>query len=132
MRTAIHNTGNTMPGPDVIPFAAWKALGNLGVDILCHVTWAMQDPQAETWLTQAYEDEESTHPHDYNKSTLICLPKKVAGHDELLGDYYSPENTRPLSIVNCDNRIVANAVRLRWESHLRHWVKSRQQGFIRG
>ena len=132
MLSAIRSAGNTMPGPDGIPFAAWKALGNFGLSILCDVTWAMEDPQAETRLTQAYADEESTHTHDYNKSTLICLPKKVAGHDELLGDYYTPETTRPLSIVNCDNRIVANAVRIRWEPHLRHWVKSRQQGFIQG
>ena len=121
-----------MPGPDGIPFAAWKALGEAGVTILCHVAWAMEDENAGRLLEEAYRDEESTRNHDYNKSTLICLPKKVAGYDELSGNYYTPESTRPLSIVNCDNRLVANAVRIRWEEHLKHWIRPRQQGFLRG
>ena len=41
-------------------------------------------------------------------------------------------DTRPLSIVNCDNRVVASAMRLRWEALLDRYTKSRQQGFLKG
>ena len=49
-----------------------------------------------------------------------------------MGTYYNPESTRPLSIVNTDNRLVANAARLRWEGVLQDWVSEHQQGFLPG
>ena len=50
-----------------------------------------------------WETEDSL-PFGFNFSTLVCLPKKVAGVDPLLGDYYTPADVRPLMIVNTDNR----------------------------
>ena len=43
------------------------------------------------------------------------LPKKIAGVDPLLGDYYTAADTRPLVIVNTDNRLLASAMRVRME-----------------
>ena len=130
MEKTIRHSGNTMPGPDGIPFLAWRRIGKIGVRTLTSVAWALEHPDASLLLQRAYVDEDCPGEHGYNLSTLVCLPKKAAGNDERVGPYYTGDGTRPLSIVNCDNRIVANAVRHRWESHLEKWISQRQQGFL--
>ena len=121
-----------MPGPDGIPYRAWRALGNMAVSVLHDVAGTLAGPEAERLLQEAYADEVADGSHLYNLSTLICLPKKAAGNDDDAGTYYTPDGTRPLSIVNTDNRLVANATRLRWESMLCNWISSNQQGFLPG
>ena len=49
-----------------------------------------------------------------------------------VGSFYRPEDTRPLSIVNTDSRILARAVRIRVEPVLNRWVSLDQRGFLRG
>ena len=44
--------------------------------------------------------------------------------------YYTADHTRPLSIVNTDNRLVANAARMKWEHILNEWVSPSQRGFL--
>ena len=129
---ALEISSNTKPGPDSIPYGAWRALGKLAVDILYDVTSTLSQASAPDLLREAYEDETTDGQHDFNLSTLICLPKKPTGHDDEAGTYFSPGNTRPLSIVNTDNRLIANAARLRWESILDKWISSNQQGFLPG
>ena len=46
-------------------------------------------------------------------------------------DYYDAEATRPLSLVNTDNRLVAAAAKRRWEHVLGEYVHARQRGFLR-
>ena len=48
------------------------------------------------------------------------------------GDYFTPEATRPLSIVNSDNRILASAARLAWEPLITPLIGSHRQGFLQG
>jgi len=62
---------------------------------------------------------------------MVFLPKKSSGNHEGV-DFYEPANTRPLSIVNCDNRLMASAMRLRIEPILQTVVSSDQQGFLCG
>jgi len=63
---------------------------------------------------------------------LVCLPKKSTSTTADGTTAYTPHNTRPLSIVNSDNRLIASAARNRWEGHLAEWILPRQQGFLRG
>eukprot|EP00969_Alexandrium_andersonii_P100785 4445849-Alexandrium_andersonii.AAC.1 len=63
---------------------------------------------------------------------MIFLPKKASGSVPSLGDYYLPENTRPLSIVGTDNRILASAVKFCLHDYLEKWVSQAQQGFLNG
>jgi hypothetical protein len=49
-----------------------------------------------------------------------------------VGDYFAADATRPLAIVNTDNRLIASAYRLRWEPILEPWVSIMQQGFLQG
>ena len=94
---------------------------------------AMDDLMGEdaiSLLRQAYAQEDGLH--SFNLSSFICLPKKKTGTDELLGDYYDPASTRPLVVVNTDNRLMANAARLQWEPIFNEWVSEVQRGFLLG
>ena len=71
--------------------------------------------------------------HDrFNESLMCCLPKQ-SSHTTSDGEQvYAAENTRPLSITNTDNRLIANAFRIRWEPLLGPTVVRDQRGFIQG
>ena len=75
-----------------------------------------EDPRAEDVFNSAYEDEAEVGHHNLNLSTLVCLPKDPTGEDPQIGTYFAPKATRPLSIVNCDNRLIASAMRSRWKT----------------
>ena len=63
---------------------------------------------------------------------MVFLSKKAAGTDRILGDFYTAADTRPLVIVNTDNRIIASALRIRLEHGLAKWISEWQHGFISG
>ena len=115
-----------------MPYEAWRSLGKLAVVTLWEVATLLEAPDAPQQLTDAYWDDQTDGGHGYNLGNLVCLAETIAGHDDRVGDFYTPESTRPLAIVNCDNLIVANAARLRWETHLQVWILDRQQGFLPG
>jgi len=126
---AVRMSGNSAPGPDGIPYLAWRRLGETGIDILWGMAQDLTGPNAIQVITEAYRDE-AGEGHDFNLGILCCLPKKPSGHDEDGEPYYTPGNTRPLSIVNCDNRLIASAARIRWETPLNRWVSKHQRGFL--
>ena len=103
----------------MIPYRAWKAIGDLGVDCLFEAAAFMQRADSLQFL-----------PHDFNQAFLCCLPKKVSGVDAEHGDFYDAKNTRPLSLVNTDNRLIANAYRLVVEPIAGDWVSQMQRGFL--
>ena len=124
----IGTANNSMPGPDGIPYMAWRALGQFGVQLLFDAATALASPDAAALMRTACGDED----HDFNLGMLCCLPKKKpTGTDHTMGPYYAAEDTRPLSIVNTDNRLIANAHRIRWEPTFARWVSRAQQGFIK-
>ena len=127
---ALRHSGNSAPGPDGIPFKAWRALGPLGVSILHATASCLEGVDAQRLLIEAYKDCTDDGTHQYNYNTMVCLPKKSTSTTQDGTEAYTTNNTRPLSIVNCDNRIVAAAARIRWEQHLNKWILPRQQGFL--
>ena len=129
---ALKCAGSSTPGPGGVPFGAWRALKELGVSILLDVAGAMEEDDATAKMLAAFSDEQKVGGHSYNLSSLVCLPKSPTGGDPDLGFYFKAADTRPLSIAKCDNRLVASAMRWRWEENLAHKVKERQHGFLRG
>ena len=129
---AVKMASKSAPGPDKLPCKVWSQLGSIGIDTLWAAAQALSCDDAENLLRDAYWDESDGNGHDFNLGTLVCLPKKPAGTLEEVGDYFTPEGNRPLSIVNTDNRIIANAARLKWEPILGAWSSKMQQGFIKG
>jgi hypothetical protein len=126
---AIQQAGHGMPGPDRIPYKIWKKLGSIGIDILHEAALALSSDQSRTLLDEAYPEQQG---HEFNLGILCCLPKTKSGEDEDLGDYYEASSTRPLSLVNTDNRIIASAARLCWEPFFNAWVSDVQRGFLKG
>ncbi len=62
---------------------------------------------------------------------MVFIPKKL--DREFQGARYNePGEVRPLSIVNTDNRLMANAVRLRAEPLLAKAISPAQRGFLPG
>ena len=129
---ALKLAGNSSPGPDGIPFAAWRALKGIGITVLYDVARALRSESSQREMSEAFADIEENGGHNYNLSTLVCLPKAATGEDPEFGAYFKPSDARPLSIVNCDNRLVASAIRMRWEDNLDDFIRQRQQGFLRG
>ena len=117
----------TMAGPDGIPFKAWRELGETGVNVLWEAMEELKNDDAADRLDNAYGGE-----HDFNAGVMVCLPKVAMGVSNMGEDLYDANSTRPLAIVNTDNRIMCNAARCRWEDTFTQWISHMQKGFLRG
>ena len=128
---AVRCAGNSMPGPDRIPYLAWRKLGRLGIDVLFDAAAAMAKPDFPARIREAYRLSEG-EDHPFNLGILVCIPKKVVEEHPEHGPVFTAGGTRPLSIVDTANRILANAYRYRWEPPLAAWVSPEQRGFLPG
>ena len=90
------------------PNAVWRGLREYGIDTLWDASQELMSEEAPALLEDAYRDEGRCA---FNEGIMPCLPKKLSG---ITGDgieYHTPEDTRPLTIVDTSNRLLANAVR---------------------
>ena len=122
IKKAIATSGNTMPGPDRIPYVAWRKLGKKGVATLFDAATELMTDHGLYSLNASHMSEGGSSSHDFNLGIMCGLPKKATGVHETHGDYYEASATRPLSIVNTDNRLLASAARTRWEPIFNAWV----------
>ena len=60
---------------------------------------ALEDEDAADVLATAYCDEGELGSHEYNASTLVCLPKAHTGEDPDLSQCFNP--WRHKAIVHC-------------------------------
>jgi hypothetical protein len=105
----IKHSNNSAPGPDGISFAAWKAAPELAAPVLWSVLHALSKGQPP--------------PPGFNDGILFLLPKK---HTTLISD------TRPLSVTNTDNRILAAAVANAAMPAILDIIDPAQKGFLNG
>ena len=124
IKRAVKLTGNTAPGPDGIPFKVWRLFGDLAVDLLFD---AFKGLIAEDALQEL-----ETLGFEFNESLLHLLPKKAVGTTVDGIAVYSAGATRPLNVVNTDNRIIASAVRLMLEPAVSPNITGDQRGFLHG
>ena len=75
---------------------------------------------------------EVSDSHDFNLGNMVFIPKKAAGVDPVLGEFFTASDVRPLVIVNTDNRIIANAMPSLVEPILEKWISENQRGFLPG
>jgi hypothetical protein len=106
---SIARSKNTAAGPDGIPFAAWRAAPELAGPVL--------DGALQLLLTGR------TPPADFNKALLFLLPKKAT---RLVSD------TRPISVTNTDNRLLASVVAHAIMPAALELVHPAQKGFLWG
>jgi len=131
MSKTIKHTGKSAPGPDGIPYLAWRLLGDLARDVLFRAAIDMSDNDIGGSLEEISFGKEMG-VEGFNLGNMIFLPKKPSGHHPLFGDFYTPGDVRPLMVVNTDNRILANFFRRQWEPLLDRWISPSQQGFLPG
>ena len=109
MSMSILSSGDSAPGPDGIPFMAYRVTVEHATRVL--LAYALHLRNRPTDLAS------------FNGSTLLLLPKSSS----LL-----VKDTRPLCISNADNRIVARSLVLLLTPTTDMVVDTSQQGFISG
>ena len=109
VRSTILDTNNSCAGPDGIPFIIYRKLINISTDII-HDT-----------LTDLGNN--IPPPEDFNLARLFIIPKSS-----------SPliSKTRPISVTNADNRIIAKCVSRAITPCLQSFLDEAQQGFTKG
>ena len=107
---AVRIAKNSSPGPDGIPYGAWRALGSLAIDALRSAMRDLASVEGERLIGRGYPD--------FNESLAFFLPKNstVSAHDG--SPAYEAQNVRPLNVTNCDNRLIASAVRIALEPNI--------------
>jgi len=103
---------HSAPGPDGIPFAALRSIKHLLAPILWDVVQGMISGTELPYV-------------NFNLAFLTLLPKTDA---EIL----DPGNTRPLSIVDTVNRLLASIFQVALERKVVSFIHKSQRGFIRG
>ena len=130
VKRAFDLSGNSAPGPDGIPYLAWRRLGVLGQGVILGAVRELGSEEGIRKFREAFEaEEESGNP--FNEAVMAFLPKKPCGEMDGL-EVYTAECTRPLSIVNTDNRLMASSVRWMMEPILGKVISQEQKGFLRG
>ena len=124
VRSAIRHTNNSSPGPDGIPFVAWRRLEGLAVDVLFEAFQSMTAEAGPEVTLEEYQE--------LNSSLLFFLPKSPTGTQSDGAEYYAAKAVRPLNVTNSDNRILASAVRILIEPWVGPRVSDAQRGFIAG
>ena len=112
VREAISESTDSAPG---LPARVWKALCKLAAPILHRVICEM--------LRTSPKELRKKGPHS-NEVFLSCLGKKRL-FTEQCGHVFAPSGTRPISIVNSDNRILANAWRSKLSPIIDPWITIR-------
>jgi hypothetical protein len=103
-------------------------LGPLAVDSLWGALKVLESADGLQALAAA-SPPDADGDNDWNRALMVFIPKKLPQQQGTI-TYHDPGDTRPLSIVNTDNRLLANAVRLRVEPLLAKGVSEMQRGFL--
>ena len=75
MRRAISMAGSSSPGPDGIPYSAWKRLGPLAVDVLHMALEELSAEQGQEALLEAFPLDLAGNT-GFNEATMVFIPKK--------------------------------------------------------
>jgi hypothetical protein len=102
-------TKDSAAGKDGIPFACYRALVGIAAPIIAGVLAAMAQGEVP--------------PRGYNHGRLYVIPKD---------DSHTLERTRPITVNNASNRILASAVATAISPSLHHLLEHSQKGFIPG
>ena len=128
---AIRNTTKSAPGPDGIPYAAWRALGPLAVDALHQAAQTLEGSEGLAQLGDAFPLNGDMRS-DFNAAIMVFVPKAAPLRSEAGVSYTTANDLRPLSKVNIDSRLLASALCIRIEPLLERVLSDMQQGFLPG
>jgi hypothetical protein len=118
VRRVIQESGSAAPGPDGVPFEVYRAMGDAAVELFWETANAMLDGSV-------------TPGEDFNLANMVCLPKAADGLLEDSTPFYTPSGTRPLSIVDASNRILASIFCEVLEKEIGPRIERAQKGFLK-
>ena len=113
-----------------MPYLAWRRLGAFAVDTLFDAAVELSEEHGHNSLLEAFPLD-ANGDTAFNSASMVFIPKKTA-HEANGIRYHLPGEVRPLSLVNTDNRLMANAYRLRVEPLLDKIISPAQRGFLPG
>ncbi len=108
---------DSAPGPDGIPYSAWRTAGPAFYDIMFSAF--------SSFISGA------CLPEGFNACNLAFIPKGDDPHDDRLVAR-TPATTRPISLSNTDNKFFALAINRPLAEAARVTVHPRQRGFVQG
>jgi retron-type reverse transcriptase len=108
-KSCIMGSGDSSPGPDGIPFAAYRGILDISTATIHAVLLDMAAGNPP--------------PPGFNHGTLFIIPKDTSG---------TIEATRPITVNNSDNRIIAKITTIAITPALDYIIHKAQQGFIPG
>ncbi|CAK0884647.1 unnamed protein product [Prorocentrum cordatum] len=114
--TIVEQAAAAAAWPDGIPYSSWRASGDIGKKVLYDLYLHLM--------------QQGTLPGRFNECTAAFLPKGSAllGHESAR----QPASTRPLSLSNCDNKLLSSAIAVPIAKVAEDKVDKAQRGFIKG
>ena len=106
-------------GPDGIPTGVYMQLKEVAPDIFLQ-------------LVRDLIDGNISLDDDFNQAILCCIPKGSNDHDDNGVPIHTAAGTRPLSIVDAANRIVAAILNCALERCVGNRISAMQRGFVSG
>jgi hypothetical protein len=115
---AIDVTGSSAPGPDGVPYGAWRSANKACREVLFRILDATLTRNTEL-------------PVHFNHSHLIFIPKNTEVSDEMVIGH-SAGDLRPLNLSNSDNKLFSLALNGRLAALCQISVAPPQRGFVAG
>jgi hypothetical protein len=109
---------HSAPGPDGIPYSAWRATGRTGATVLHRTLCEM----AAGIPVQS----------SFNESLGIFPGKGVSDEDTPNSMKRAAGDTRPLTLKNTDNKILAGTTNFQLSWPIAAWADGIQEGFVKG
>jgi hypothetical protein len=113
-------TGSSAPGPDGVPYGAWRAAPRCCRDPLYNLI--------DNLILSGMDHE---IPELFNESNMVFIPKGDEPNDQDIVAR-GPGDLRPLNLSNTDNKIVALAINGRLSALCQTTVAAQQRGFVAG
>lgn len=107
---------HSSPGPDGIPYQMW-----------CSTPLETCRTLRLVFFDMCYASEAS---ENFNISWTACPPKKVVESELANPILRAPQNTRPISGKNTDNKLIADSINLAWSETIHARAHRAQPGFI--
>ena len=104
LKKTLKRSNNSAPGPDGLPYGAWRALGDIAIDALFGAFKELSSSDGPSIMQRDYAD--------FNASILLFLPKKPVRQSDEGTVVFEAKGVRPLNVTNSDNRLIASAVRM--------------------
>ena len=109
IRQTIKLTNDSCPGPDGIPFIAYRLLIDITTDFLLEMLIEISN--------------NNKPPTSFNQGRLFLIPKD---------DSFYADHTRPITVNNSDNRIIASTLAEVITPAMQNFLDLSQKGFIPG